>query len=237
MKSTLPYHKVIDKVIAVISFSTGIEVSDILSDRSSADIVLARMAYMITVFRLFPDSNIQELVRVLFGRYRPSWTHHNYLKSHAALMDPKVRPDEKAVRYRDLIEEMECTFPSLAKALELVFLDEECRSFDISEDITELRCTNVLLTMFIGMVMKVPVSEMIAIPRTHFRLRIARMTVIKRRFPQLTVEDLAEVTSMCTSSITYSKKLQRTELTQSATGDFQVMCHCGLMQELKTAFP
>lgn len=193
--SSRRYRKqVIAKVLAVITASTGCTHEDIRSASRKDVLLIPRVSLTATIARLFPDySPTYFFDDVLPGKSR--WMLKYYLEQHSAFMSADNLSDDMyydAIEYRDLIDELQKTFPTPAKAVQMINI-HSCRRirYEVNSkgnlDDPSCKCAMVLMVMYAAVLSEVPIQLIRSASRkTEFVIpRIAISQHLRRLFPKL----------------------------------------------------
>ncbi len=228
---------VIEKIIANITAETCCPAEEIFSDSSVHKVARTRSAFIHTVKQLFPGTTMTELMSTFTG-IRHKSAYYYYEDMHDKLMDRR-NDDTKALEYRDLVEDLQLTFPNLERAQKLVdeSLNERTAApvYKGKRTLSELPEVAKLVVTYIGNLMRLPVDAVYA-SRARVSLRIAAAETLKRLFPQVNNKTLAPVIQKDRSNLYHMNKILEERIYKEPRS-LEAVCFRELVAELLIAFP
>lgn len=185
--------QILEKVLLVVTTSVGCTREELCSNCRKRTWVAARVAFTMTALRLFaPTKRCTFVASILPGKNRFALYH--YLKVHETLSNPSTKGIE-AVTYRDLMQELQETFPTPAQALKMISVRSNHRTkYEIDPnahyDNPTNRCIRALLMMHTAILSEVSVPKIRSnnkqIELVHARIAVSLHT--RRLFPQMPLE-------------------------------------------------
>ena len=220
-----------EKILEVISASTGFTTEQILSHSRKDDLAIVRMTYIMTIIRLFPDSNVVFLMQIVL-KNQDRTAYYFYMRTHENFMNKIMDYDKTALRYRRLMDTLSTIFPSYG---EREFSEQPNRYPPIRVTMDNFSCGSILVIAYASMLAKTPTKHLLSGSSVSIPPRVAATNLLHNLFPQVPQVRIAKLIGINRSNIVRLLK-QHSSMLSGQKRSFEVIYYRELIIELNNAF-
>ena len=222
----MKHEQYINRILGVISASMDCPREKILSNSKKPLCVDTRTAFIMTLFRVFPNSHIVELVNFALRGCKDRTVYYWYKNNHERMYTPAMEFDKRAIVYRDMIDDLTLTFPEypLEKYEDVLPLEDK-----------EFQEVGVSIIKFTCSIIQISDESLLFRDRQYHFARNAIIIHLKKLFPRLILQELGDFMKLDHTSIIHTYHLHEEMVLSKCKKTFGFVRYFELLEELKQA--